>query len=293
CPAGAPTNPNECGLAGQTNGICAATSCFRTTNPGTAQRVRYYQYSVTQRDYDYDGVENALDTCADVPNVGWDPRQSNALSGGDTEGDGLPNACDPQPAVFNNDQDSDLWGNRLDNFLLVTNAVVAGGGGSAETNPPYVFGGAGSPPTWTAGANTNLSAAAGAGATSLTVASSAGFIQGNPIVIANPAETLRYIASVPDATHLTITSGLSSAHASGASSTVRMVSYAQSLRDMTNDGFVDISDVQKLTGVFGARGGDPTAAAGYQGRYDTNYDNFVDISDVQSLTGMFGATCGP
>ena len=393
CPAGAPTNPNECGLAGQTFGICPS-GCPRTTNPATAQRVRYYQYSVSQRDYDYDGVENALDTCANIVNVGWDPRASNALSGGDTDGDGLPNACDPAPAVFNNDQDNDLWVNRLDNCPLVANTVGAGGGGGTDANtfqfdfdrplgsvvndggpnsdsigpacdtqpnscmtdanpiapancttltatganghyhatgasdticiggvntecsftadddgdgvvnaidtcraganPPYVFGGGGSsPPTWTAGANTNLSAAAGAGATSLTVASSAGFFQGNPIVIANPAETLRYIASVPDATHLTITSGLSSAHASGASSTVRMVSYAQSLRDMTNDGFVDISDVQKLTGVFGARGGDPTAAAGYQGRYDTNYDNFVDISDVQSLTGMFGAACGP
>ena len=123
------------------------------------------------------------------------------------------------------------------------------------------------------------------------MASSAGFIQGNPIVIASPTETLRYIASIPDATHLTITSGLSSGHAGGA--TVRMVSYAQSMRDMTNDGFVDISDVQKLTGVFGTRGGDPTAPAGYQGRYDTNYDTFVDITDVQSLTGMFGAACGP
>src|SRR4029453_19058991 len=36
CPAGTlipPTNPNECGLAGPANGICAVTTCPRATNP--------------------------------------------------------------------------------------------------------------------------------------------------------------------------------------------------------------------------------------------------------------------
>src|SRR5438034_4895823 len=386
------TTPNECGTACAPSCAppCDPGACYRQKNTITPQTVRFYEYAVSQRDYDNDGIENGLDPCPSAPNGGWDPRANNSLSGGDTDADGLPDACDPAPASFNNDQDGDGWPNRIDNCPTVANAAPGGGGGTtpntfqfdrdvppgqnvpdggppsddigpacdiatqscttdgkpiapaacstltptganghyhatpaaqticiggvntecsftadddgdgvvnaidtcrAGANPPYVFGGAGSPPTWTAGANTTLVGAHAAGALNLTVASSAGFIQGNPIVIASPTETLRYIASIPDATHLTITSGLSSGHAGGA--TVRMVSYAQSMRDMTNDGFVDISDVQKLTGVFGTRGGDPTAPAGYQGRYDTNYDTFVDITDVQSLTGMFGAACGP
>src|SRR5204863_9396833 len=54
--------------------------------------------------------------------------------GGDTDGDGLPNACDSGPAVFNNDQDGDLWVNRLDNCPLVANTVGAGGGGGTVPN---------------------------------------------------------------------------------------------------------------------------------------------------------------
>ena len=41
CPGA--TAPNECGSA-------------RSTNPAIAQRVRYYQYAVSQRDYDNDGL---------------------------------------------------------------------------------------------------------------------------------------------------------------------------------------------------------------------------------------------
>jgi len=79
-----------------------------------------------------------------------------------------------------------------------------------------------------------------------------------------------------------------------------MLSFAQSMRDLNNDGFVDISDISFLTGVFGSHGGAPSRDGvgdpwppGYQGRFDANYDSFVDISDVTSLTGIFGAACGP
>jgi len=37
-----------------------------------------------------------------------------------------------------------------------------------------------------------------------------------------------------------------------------MLSFAQSMRDLNNDGFVDISDISFLTGVFGSHGGDPS-----------------------------------
>jgi Dockerin type I domain len=81
---------------------------------------------------------------------------------------------------------------------------------------------------------------------------------------------------------------------------VAQVSFAQSLRDLNNDGFVDISDVPLLTAVLGSQGGNPgndgvgdTGVPGYQGRYDFNNDGFVDISDVIALVGIFGASCGP
>src|SRR5438132_1569341 len=391
CPAGSvipPTNPNECGMAGQTNGICSVTECPRSTNPSSIQRVKYYQYAVSQRDFDNDGHENALDACYATanPSPGWDPRQNNVLSGSDADGDGLPTACDPNDGSFNNDQDGDGWQNRIDNCPLVANSEGAAQGGgtvpntfqfdldvpggtnvpdggpasdsigvdcdtgafgaglvpgganghyhatyAAQTicigvdpnptnqnacnNAPGLAGGGSdddndgvtnasdtcrngnNPPfTFTSGPGaTTLSVAAGAGATTLNVASTAGFIQNQPIVIKTPLETLRYITAVGAST-ITINAGVSGAHASG--SQVQQVSFAQSARDMNNDGFVDISDISLLTGVFGSQGGNPgndgvgdSGVPGYQGRYDTNYDSFVDITDVSSLTGMFGNSC--
>jgi len=395
CPSTVNTNPNECGMAGQTNGICSVTACPRATNPSTAQLVRYYQYAVSQRDYDADGIENALDVCYNIPNGNnWDPRANNIVSGDDTDGDGLPNECDPAPTTFSNDQDADGWQNRIDNCPNTANSegVAQGGGTVANTfqfdldvplgvnvpdggpasdsigpacdiaanscatdangnacsvltptganghyhataasqticigsggpgepqgcnnaaglagtagldddgdgvnnaqdtclngaNPPIFFG---PPPATAQNPATTLSAPAVAGATTLTVASTAGFINGNPIGIFSPTETLRYITAI-GANTITINAGVTAAHAAGAN--VEMVKFAQSLRDLNNDGFVDISDISLLTGVFGTRGGDPAAAAGYQGRYDTNNDNFVDITDVSALTGMFGKGC--
>ena len=111
------TTPNECGSA-------------RSTNPATAQRVRFYEYTVSQRDYDNDGHENALDTCPYHPNASWNPRNFNVSSGGDGDSDGLPDACDPAPAVSNSDQDGDGWQNRIDNCPTITNAAPDGGGGT-------------------------------------------------------------------------------------------------------------------------------------------------------------------
>ena len=386
CPSVAGSNPNECGLAGQTNGICPVATCPRSTNPSVAQPLRYYHYMVSQRDYDDDGVENELDVCFNIPNGPpvWDPRQSNFISGSDADGDGLPAACDPNDTAFNNDQDGDTWQNRLDNCPLIANAAPGGGGGTepntfqfdldvpgtltvadggpasdgigvacdflgnscsgcpalTQTGPnghyhataasqticvgaatsqcngtPGLAGGASDPDgdgvvnasdtcrdgnnppaTVTSGPGaTSLSAAAGAGATTLNVTSTAGFTQGTPVVIASPLETLKYITSV-GATTITINSGVSAAHAAGAA--VRMVSFAQSLRDLNNDGFSDIVDISLLTGVFGSQGGNPAndgvgdaGVPGYQGRYDLNYDGFVDIIDVNLMARVFKSAC--
>ena len=47
------------------------------SSPAIAQRVRFYQYAVSQRDYDDDGHENSLDTCHSDHNPSWNPRELN------------------------------------------------------------------------------------------------------------------------------------------------------------------------------------------------------------------------
>lgn len=80
------------------------------------------------RDFDQDGFEQGLDTCATLPNLDGDPRFNDGL-----DKDGLDSACDPDPSAQDNpptcdggcnrDQDGDGWFNRLDNCPLVANAA--------------------------------------------------------------------------------------------------------------------------------------------------------------------------
>ena len=73
-----------------------------------------------QRDADGDGFENSLDTCPLAPNIG-NPR---ITSDGDTDSDGLDQACDPNDSASggtNSDQDGDGYQNRNDNCTLVAN----------------------------------------------------------------------------------------------------------------------------------------------------------------------------
>jgi len=76
--------------------------------------------SAGQRDADGDGLENSLDTCAFVPNVG-DPR----IGTGDLDIDGLDAACDPNDDPLtggtNSDEDLDGYLNRQDNCPLDPN----------------------------------------------------------------------------------------------------------------------------------------------------------------------------
>jgi len=75
-----------------------------------------------QRDADGDSYENSLDTCPLDKNVG-NPR---ITSDGDTDSDGLDQACDPSDdptsaTGTNSDQDADGYQNRNDNCTLVAN----------------------------------------------------------------------------------------------------------------------------------------------------------------------------
>jgi hypothetical protein len=72
-----------------------------------------------------------------------------------------------------------------------------------------------------------------------------------------------------------------------AGSNPRLPNFAQSQRDLTADGFSDITDISLLTNVFGSGGFSGVATAnpnGYEGRFDLQYDGFVDISDISLLT---------
>jgi hypothetical protein len=69
-------------------------------------------YSQSERDYDNDGWENDMDPCPYIANPLWDPRVACSpgpppTKPGDVDCDGLPDVCDPFPAVHDPDEDED------------------------------------------------------------------------------------------------------------------------------------------------------------------------------------------
>lgn len=94
-------------------------------NPVAAGTFNFVTFAMSQRDADNDGIENALDTCTLVPNVG-DPR---VPGGGDADTDGLDAGCDPndsQQGGSNTDQDGDGYLNRQDNCPQAPNGFALG-----------------------------------------------------------------------------------------------------------------------------------------------------------------------
>jgi hypothetical protein len=78
----------------------------------------YLEYLSSGRDLDQDGYENAIDTCPLKVNVG-NPRTGT----GDTDADGIDDACDPgtPTPVTADDFDGDGFANRGDTCALVSN----------------------------------------------------------------------------------------------------------------------------------------------------------------------------
>ena len=124
-------------IPGPITDFCAPLSTFNTTsgetkdNPNTDAdeggvplffnpqdgTYTFTTISVGLRDADGDGIENSLDTCNFVANVG-DPRETRD---GDDDGDGLDAACDPNDDETNSDEDLDGYTNRQDNCPLDAN----------------------------------------------------------------------------------------------------------------------------------------------------------------------------
>jgi hypothetical protein len=87
------------------------------TNPQYAGTYVFNGYTHSIRDADNDDIDNELDTCPHIANVG-DPRVEYS---GDPDGDGLDSACDPTPSTNDDDPDGDGFPNRQDNCPLVDN----------------------------------------------------------------------------------------------------------------------------------------------------------------------------
>lgn len=102
-PEVATTTPDESG-----------TVLFTNPQDGT---YTFTTLSVGLRDADGDGLENLLDTCAFVANVG----DARIGGDGDEDNDGLDAACDPDDSVTNSDEDLDGFLNRQDNCPLDPN----------------------------------------------------------------------------------------------------------------------------------------------------------------------------
>ena len=87
------------------------------TNPQYAGTSTFNGYTHSIRDADGDGWDNEIDTCPHVPNAG----DYRVLNSGDTDGDGIPDECDPTPDTKNDDADDDDFPNRQDNCPLLDN----------------------------------------------------------------------------------------------------------------------------------------------------------------------------
>ena len=110
---------------------------------GTNETHAFYQYGRGYRDFDGDGIENQLDTCASLANLDPDPHvAAKATGSSETPGDMIDSVCDPTDDINGdgsaesiNDHDTDGFQNAQDNCPLVENGTAAdGSGGAANIN---------------------------------------------------------------------------------------------------------------------------------------------------------------
>ncbi len=107
------------------------------TNPAANGTHVFLDYSRSSRDFDFDGFENAIDSCPTVSTPTWNPRASDPIY--DVDGDGLAgqddlgqaneqllagSGCDPTPLTASSDHDGDGYSNRQDNCPLIANGIA-------------------------------------------------------------------------------------------------------------------------------------------------------------------------
>ena len=198
---GGATNTTTPGEAGSTRLVAPSTVGTRT----------FYNWAMSLRDADSDGVENGLDPCQTSADPGWDPRASNGANfanGSDSDGDGIPNSCDsfdndtdnnglPETSACGSsdpiDEDCDGWNNRLDNC-----ATSGGTNGDVQT--------------------TLTAAGASTGVVIITVVSTTDFNNGDTVRIgpspsgSGPGSERRTSITVVDATTISFATPLANSH---------------------------------------------------------------------------------
>ena len=293
CPGS--TMPNECGFV-------------RATTPASPATLTARVYAVSDRDYDDDGHANSLDVCVDVPNSAWDPRASNVNSQ-DSDGDGLPNACDPS-SLPNSDEDGDGWSNRIDNCPGVANSQQPGNGPGTEPNtfqwdqdvprhsPVYDAGphadgiGPDCDPDPN-GPNGHYHATVIVSHVCIGLAADDGDGDGVCNAQEPAANTCAGGVNDADCDNDGIGDRLDNclAGGNGPSANPPPPGFAQSQLDLNSDGFSDITDIVTAGNKFGKSGGHPGNIPGYEARLDLNYDSTIDISDITRLGAAFGKPC--
>jgi hypothetical protein len=271
-------------------------------------------------------VPNTFQYDQDVdPGVGG---VTNHVSDGGPSTDSIGVACDPAAAVSNGhyhaayaaqticigvivadpfqhpddcsstlDADQDGVVNARDTCLFVNSSVALNPG--SHGNPPKTFLGPSGQDTISLQND----------ADTITVGSATGFVQGSPIVITSPLETVRYITAI-SGNIIDFTPALSGIN-HGAGDPVAQVDYAQPIFDLNNSGFVDSGDMGLITDKVGANGGNGVATSQYlpgspsgtgpgvqyQARLDINDgpapDNIIDTGDQGKIGGATGIRCGP
>jgi hypothetical protein len=100
------------------------------TNPEFAGTYTFNGYAGSIADADGDNIDNEMDSCPYIADTG-DPR---VLGSGDSDSDGLPDTCDPDPTGVKvnctgpqRDCDNDGFPNRQDNCPLMSNGDQADG----------------------------------------------------------------------------------------------------------------------------------------------------------------------
>ena len=133
--------------------VCEA-GFVRAKNPPAGKGIHgtdthlYLTYATSQRDIDDDDHENALDTCPFDINDGNPRDNTQGVAGGDTDNDGIDDACDStltentDGGLGTFDHDGDAYENRQDNcpqdFNFGQNAATDGG--PSDALPPTITG---------------------------------------------------------------------------------------------------------------------------------------------------------
>jgi subtilisin len=265
----------------------------RFKTPATAGSYYYINETTSQRDADSDGRENAFDTC---------PNTSDTFPGNDTDGDGVYNSCDPNPAVAADvaacpprtctatDKDGDGFDNEQDNCPLVHNGlppVDVTGDGQKETELTLL--------TWPADGGPKTDSIGDACDPNQSVANGAFLIDTaiTPLTIHagnGPMNCSVFEDADCDGFTKNWETYMGTDPADNCPATVAANDEAVDAwpPDNNDNRRADLGDILAYIPVFGL-----TATTPAQKRFDMNTNGRVDLTDILMFIPYFGVTCVP